>query len=51
MSKKKTKTVKVTCLNCKRVVRGSKGSQCDRLGLCYACIEQKTGETPYHLYS
>ena len=38
MSKKKTKTVEVTCRKCSRVVRVSKGSVCAMTELCYACI-------------
>ena len=45
MSKKKTKTVKVTCRECGRVVRVSKGSQCHREQLCYACITDLVTES------
>ncbi len=38
VSRKPTKTVKVTCTKCGRVVRVSKGSRCHRRELCYACI-------------
>ena len=45
MAKKKTKTVKVTCTKCSRVVRVSKGSRCDREQLCYACITTEVEES------
>ena len=42
ISRKKTKTVKVTCKECGRVIRVSKGSVCDRGKICYACLDTKT---------
>ena len=42
ISRKKTKTVKVTCKDCGRVIRVSKGSVCDRGKICYACLDTKT---------
>ena len=44
MAKKKTKTIKVTCKECNRVVRVSKNSNCDRTGLCYSCIGDQKDE-------
>lgn len=44
ISRKPTKTVKVTCTKCGRVVRVSKGSNCHDLGLCYACISAEMEE-------
>ncbi|KKL87413.1 hypothetical protein LCGC14_1934930 [marine sediment metagenome] len=41
MSKKKTKTVKVTCKECGREIRVSKGSRCHLTELCYSCIGNK----------
>ena len=41
ISRKKTKTVKVTCKDCGRVVRVSKGSVCAMTELCYSCISKK----------
>ncbi len=41
VSRKKTKTVKVTCTECGRVVRVSKGSTCHLTELCYACVAKK----------
>ncbi len=41
ISRKSTKTVKVTCRKCGRVVRVSKGSECHREELCYACISKE----------
>ena len=45
MSKKKTKTVKVTCKECGREIRVSKGSRCHREELCYACISKGVEES------
>lgn len=44
ISRKPTKTVKVTCTKCGRVVRVSKNSRCDREGLCYACLPKERKE-------
>ena len=41
ISRKPTKTVKVTCTKCGREIRVSKGSRCHREELCYACIGKK----------
>lgn len=41
MSKKKTKSVKVTCRECGRIVRVAKGSISALTELCYACISKK----------
>ncbi len=41
ISRKKTKTIKVTCRKCGRVVRVSKGSVCAMTELCYSCIDKK----------
>ena len=38
ISRKPTKTVKVTCRKCGREVRVSKGSVCAMTELCYACV-------------
>ncbi|KKL65223.1 hypothetical protein LCGC14_2157130 [marine sediment metagenome] len=43
-SRKPTKTVKVTCKECGREIRVSKGSRCHREELCYACISNKVEE-------
>ncbi|KKK70166.1 hypothetical protein LCGC14_2926740 [marine sediment metagenome] len=44
MAKKKTKTVKVTCTKCGRVVRVANSSRCHREELCYACIDNERKE-------
>ncbi len=41
ISRKKTKTIKVTCKECGREVRVSKGSVCCRKEMCYACLDTK----------
>lgn len=41
ISQKKTKTIKVTCRDCSRVVRVSKGSVCALTELCYSCVGKK----------
>ncbi len=43
VSRKPTKTVKVTCQKCGREVRVSKDSNCHDLKLCYACIGDVVG--------
>ena len=44
-SRKPTKTVKVTCTECSREIRVSKGSRCHREELCYACISKEVEES------
>ena len=44
ISRKPTKTVKVTCTECGRVVRVAKGSVCAMTELCYACVNKKGKE-------
>lgn len=46
---KGTKSVKFTC-DCKKTVRVARGSECQRAGKCWACVENMTKKERRGIY-